>query len=492
MAALVSVDYRTDPIYGINDWQAGGAYDNSTNQYIPNSSAYNFIPNRALSAGSKHDFYNEHIRTPFDIHYIDPKYLTQPIQQLDESNTSNNHYGDYIWVTDEQFYVNSSNQCPSTVPSQFPTPTTLTDLSDQLQAVHIAYGPLKATFAAYENNGDHQFMLDQVNGMDNTNYTIVYYYLMNNHPSTDVIAIAVGNDVMPNYMCTDVLTTNSYGIKSQLVRDALAGRQNQLTAAQMASVYNAAQSQSQYESYLLELSNLRTQINTLSIAKLNYYYNSDSLEVDMDEVINTLTDNENFYSNVSLMLYYFENGDIAMAEKNYSLAMNAEEVSDLETNSLDILFNILLPVYEKYKGDFSKLDKRDIDQLESLSKDGSKSGGIAKSILMSEFEFEFDPILLKATQNSARMAQIETKELNTMAEMKIMPNPANDFIGITITEDYEFPLQLNIYDISGKLVMQKHIDNLNTIMLDKLPTGLYQAVITDANQKSFKQKLIIK
>lgn len=85
-----------------------------------------------------------------------------------------------------------------------------------------------------------------------------------------------------------------------------------------------------------------------------------------------------------------------------------------------------------------------------------------------------------------------TKESNTMTEMKIMPNPASDFIGITIAEDYEFPLQLNIYDISGKLVMQKHIDNLNTIMLDKLATGLYQAVITDVNQKSFKQKLIIK
>ncbi len=40
--------------------------------------------------------------------------------------------------------------------------------------------------------------------------------------------------------------------------------------------------------------------------------------------------------------------------------------------------------------------------------------------------------------------------------------------------------------------MQKYIDNLNTIMLDKLSTGFYQAVITDANQKSFKQKLIIK
>lgn len=490
MAALTTQPYN--PLHGINDWQCGGAYNNTTNQFRPNSSAYNYIPQRTLTSGDKYDFFNEHIRLPFDIFYKNP-YNKYPTSQVLESNTVSptyDYYGDYIWVTDETSTY--TNQCPSTVPSQFPTPTTLSSILSKLQAVKVPYGPLKSTFAGYENNGDHQFMLDQVNNMDNTNFTIVYYYLMNNHPSTDVIAIAVGNDVMPNYMCTDVLTTNSYGIKSQLVRDALAGRQNQLTATQMTSINTAAQTQSQYESYLLELSSLRTQINTLSTEKYNYYYNSDSVEVDMDEVINTLNDNDDFYSNVSLMLYYFENGDISMADENFNRAMNAEEVSDFETDNLDILYSILLTVYEDFGGDFSQLDQHDIDQLEKLSNNDSKSGGIAKSILMSEFGFEFEPILLKATQNSARMAQIETKESNTMAEMKIIPNPASDFIGITITEDYELPVELKIYDISGKLVMQKQIDNLNTIILDDITTGVYQAVITDANQKLFKQKLIIK
>jgi len=489
MAALTT--QPNNPLHGINDWQCGGAIKaNGTTE--ESSSAYNTIPQRALTSGDKYDFRNEHYRMGFDIHYKNPvnKY---PLSQVLESNTANptyDYYGDLIWVTDET--SSYTNQCPSTVPSQYSTPTTLNDISAQLQAVHFPYGPLKSTFAGYENNGDHQFMLDQVNGMDSTNYTIVYYYLMNYHPSTDVIAIAVGNDVMPNYMCTDVLTTNSYGIKSQLVRDALAGRQNQITSVQMASINTAAQSQSQYESYLLELASLRTQINTLSTAKYNYFYNSDSVEVDMGEVINTLTDNENFYSNVSLMLYYFEIGNIAMADENFNLAMSAEEVSAFEIVNLEILYNVLLTVYEQLGGEFSLLDQHDIDILEKLSKNESKSGGISKSILISEFEFDFEPILLKATQNSSRMASSVTSNQIQIAQMKIMPNPASDFIGITISENYEFPLQLNIYDICGKLVMQKHIDNLNTIMLDKLTTGIYQAVITDANQKSFKQKLIIK
>ncbi len=492
MAALVDVSHRNDPDYGINEWQAGGELDFNSTQFAPSSAAHNTIPNRNLPAGSKFDFYNEHVRLPMDIHYKDPVTNTLPLQQLDDdpSTIINDYYGDYIWVTDA--FQTYSTTCPNTVPSLFPTPTELNDKKQEYQAVKAPYGPLKGTFDSYVNNGDHQFMLDQVNNMNSSNYVTVYYYLMNNHPSTDVIAIAVGNDVLPSYMCTDVLVTNSYGIKSQLVRDALAGRQNQLSSTQMAAINSAAQNQSQYESYLLELASLRTQINSLGSEIYNYYFNSDTDIVEIDEVISTLEDNDNFYSYVSLMMYYFESHDNSSAEENYNNAMNAEEVSYLETSTLDRLYTILWKVYDVLGGDYSQLSQADINILESIAESDAKAGGIAKSILITEFSYNYDPLLMEATQSSPRLAKTDTKCKQTIYQVKIVPNPAKDYIGIIISEDFNYPLHLQIYDISGKLVMEKQIEKLNTIPVDRLTTGQYQLKLRDANNKEFVQKLIIK
>lgn len=490
MAALTT--QPNNPLHGINDWQVGGAFNNSLNQFDFSSSAYNEIPNRSLPTGSKYDFLNEHIRLPYDIHYKNP-FNKYPLSQVLESNTfipTYNYYGDYIWVIDE---ANSfSNQCPNTVPLPFPTSTQYYDVSDLLITTESSYSSLKSIFESYENNGDHQFMLNQVNGMNIYNFTIVYYYLMNYHPSTDVIAIAVGNDILPNYMCADILITNSYGIKSQLVRDMLNNRQNPLTTLQMASIITASQSQSQYESYYLELATLRTQINSLSMEKTNYFYNTESEEIDVDGVINSLIDNNNFYSSVSLMLYYFETGNMTFAEEAYNDALNMEETSTEEYNGLENLFNVLFQLYNEFSGDFSQLDQSRIDELKRLASSDNRCSGIAKALLISEFEFDFDPILLTATPNLQRIGKPKEVSKPQSSSMQIVPNPSSDFIGIIIDENYSYPLQLLVYDITGKIIINKTIDNINTILLDGLKSGFYHAEIRDANQKSFKQKLIIK
>ncbi len=491
MAALVEPAFRTDPDYGINEWQAGGEVK-TDGSIAYSSAAHNVIPNRSLPSGSKNDFYNEAICLPFNILYMDPVTNTLPLEQLDDdpSTSINDFYGDYITVMDAPSTY--STTCPNTVPSLFPTPNDLNILHQQFKAVYVPYGPLKSTFASYVNNGDHQFMLNQVNNMNSSNYVTVYYYLMNNHPSTDVIAIAVGNDVLPSYMCTDVLVTNSYGIKSQWVRDALAGRQNQLTSTQMASINSAAQNQSQYESYLLELAALRTQINSIGSEIYNYYFNSDTDIVEIDAVINTLENNENFYSYLSLMMYYFESDNNSLAEKNYNNALNAEEASSTEKAGLDRLFPILWTVYDDLGGDFSQLSQADINELESIAESDTKAGGIAKSILTIEFGYTYDPVLMEATQSSPRLAKTNTKDRQTISSVKILPNPAKDYIGIIISEDYSYPLHLQIYDISGKLVMDKQIEKLNTISINQLNTGVYHLKLKDANNKEFAQKLIIK
>jgi len=335
-------------------------------------------------------------------------------------------------------------------------------------------------------------MLDQVNNIDNTNYSIVYYYLMNYHPSTDIIAIAVGNDIFPDYMCSDVLITNSYGIKSQLVRDALEGRINQLSSTQMSSIQTAAQTQSQYESFISELALLRTQINSLSSSKYNYYFNVYGDEIEVNEILTTLAENQNFYSFVSLMLYSFSIGEIGIAQQNFSDALNDAEISELEKENLIKLYDILVIVYDYLGGDYSLLDPAEISKLESIAITDSKSGGIAKSILASEYGYVYEPILLRANTSGMRLQKPIVSSSAFKESMKIVPNPTDGNISIEISENYTYPLMLKVYDLGGRLVLQKILDNLSSIKVDDLGAGFYQATITDVYQKSFNQKLIIK
>jgi len=75
--------------------------------------------------------------------------------------------------------------------------------------------------------------------------------------------------------------------------------------------------------------------------------------------------------------------------------------------------------------------------------------------------------------------------------IKVYPNPANEYIGLLLPENFEYPANLEVYSMDGKLVMKKEIKYLNTIPIKNIENGIYQLKITNSNQAIYTQKLII-
>ena len=83
------------------------------------------------------------------------------------------------------------------------------------------------------------------------------------------------------------------------------------------------------------------------------------------------------------------------------------------------------------------------------------------------------------------------EQLESVNELNIYPNPANDFIDIETTGISDFQNSyFSIFDITGNLVTkEKMIQNKTRIDLSEFPNGLYLIQVRN-NGKMFSKKFI--
>jgi len=75
------------------------------------------------------------------------------------------------------------------------------------------------------------------------------------------------------------------------------------------------------------------------------------------------------------------------------------------------------------------------------------------------------------------------------AVISCYPNPARDVIYINVSNLLSVKLKAQLYDLHGKLMIEKVIisGSLNILPTENLPSGIYQLLITNG-----KEKLVIK
>ena len=78
------------------------------------------------------------------------------------------------------------------------------------------------------------------------------------------------------------------------------------------------------------------------------------------------------------------------------------------------------------------------------------------------------------------------------SSFSISPNPAKSEVFVT-TKNMNFPLQIKIYDLSGKAILEKSLENtdVNKINTSSLQTGVYLVNIEDTEGVKFSTKLTI-
>ena len=72
--------------------------------------------------------------------------------------------------------------------------------------------------------------------------------------------------------------------------------------------------------------------------------------------------------------------------------------------------------------------------------------------------------------------------------IKIYPNPANDFINIEINDNHNGNFNISIYNSLGIKVMET--SNENTINIEDLPSGMYFINVTTENLNKTKKIII--
>ncbi len=82
---------------------------------------------------------------------------------------------------------------------------------------------------------------------------------------------------------------------------------------------------------------------------------------------------------------------------------------------------------------------------------------------------------------------------NALGDMvQILPNPASDYVNITIAENFSGSIMIN--DLSGKLIMNEYVDfsGTKTISLSNFAEGMYLVTLINAENEMYRTKLVVK
>lgn len=79
------------------------------------------------------------------------------------------------------------------------------------------------------------------------------------------------------------------------------------------------------------------------------------------------------------------------------------------------------------------------------------------------------------------------------SDIQVYPNPVNDYLFIKIEESIEANI-LSIYDVAGRLVLEKKVNEDEKILgidLKDFTTGLYRIDITDTKGKRYGKTVMV-
>lgn len=94
------------------------------------------------------------------------------------------------------------------------------------------------------------------------------------------------------------------------------------------------------------------------------------------------------------------------------------------------------------------------------------------------------------TLNVVEGSFLGTKEIQAAEEMfTVYPNPAHDIIQFKTKSDF-IPERANVYEMSGRIVLQAAVER-NQISVKDLKPGNYLLQVTDKNGKNYSQKITI-
>jgi hypothetical protein len=435
-----------------------GALSTSATDESPN---FNRTPDRGLT-GTQYDFYVDGSLSGYNINYLEPSNLGAYEIHYKSSNVSKGT---------GQIPPGSPAPCESRLPVYGPSsPVTISPID--IGNIYPAYIATLYSLKNMVNNDDHDYFFNMVLNVSASNMSDVYNELLNSTPSYDILALTCINSIFSNQMIEDILVTNSYGIKSGEVRDALRDRNPQLDQQQLDNIYTASENLSKFESLMMQVDNMNTEYIRLMNESINILYHRD--EVPIDSIKLYLTAISDFYSIIKLIDFAFREGNLTQAQSLF------ETISETTNDQEEIiayssLYNdVLYDIYANHGGDFSNMNSSQIAILYSLIDNHTYSDWIAKYLLSIYTDYQWEEVFYPIESQYGERKGKVYEEPNKIDNLEIYPNPAQKSLIIKLPKDNLSNILIIISDLSGRVVLEKYANlGENNLDISQLSNGLY-------------------
>jgi parallel beta-helix repeat protein len=433
-----------------------------------NSPNFNYMPDRSLASSATNDFFVAGALTGYNIIYMVPKnpgnydlrYFTNTaITRIVHSSTSP------VTTHCQSRLPCSGRWCPTQMP-----PYTIENYSE-------SYGQKLDSLGLLVNGGDHDELYTLVSNVRAQDVQDVYDELMSSTPSFDIIALACSNELFTAEMVENILIENNYGIRSIEVRDALNGREDLLSEAQMSNIYEASDSLSKFERLMMEVDNINTEYMYLMNSSLDALCRRDSIPVDSVKLY--LAAIGDFLSTMKLI-------ELALLEQDTTTALNLfdnisettddeDEIDDYSTLFSDILYDI----YTNYDGDFDSLSYSQRAIIDTLSKKDTYASGIARYLRYAFDGYSWPDVYCGNDTSFNERRANPVIENDSTAQFVFYPNPAQNSITVIIQGNDECNAQLEIIDMRGSIVLKQSLtEQTNVVSVSKRPNGMYLLKVT--------------
>jgi hypothetical protein len=213
---------------------------------------------------------------------------------------------------------------------------------------------------------------------------------------------------------------------------------------------------------------------------------------DVNEIVNLHPSDIDIQSELYLIMHYYELFDVGNVSNHRNIFEQLVEDSYEQADAIE-LFDILDNVYFNLNGDYAQLGAGEVSVLYELSEHRTIAAGIALSILDIHFNVQYPMLWADLSASSLRKANPEIAVSNEKSKnIFVYPNPASNSININF-DHTQLPLEVNIYDVSGKLILQKSIAESSEIIdVQGLENGFYLIKFTNKSNELIQQsKLII-
>jgi len=171
--------------------------------------------------------------------------------------------------------------------------------------------------------------------------------------------------------------------------------------------------------------------------------------------------------------------------KNYLQAYQPNNLSEI--NAMDS--------YEKYIQylETDSLSSQDSSLLLNIAYQNPLNSGQAVYIARNLMNLYIIDSLVNTSSSKFMANGLSEADLNYKSYIRTFPNPADDYLNISIGGDYRGDINYYIYSVDGRLINNGKLINkqLNRVELSEFSKGIYLLEIKNNNKLIHKDKLVL-